>query len=213
MNKDTCCEKCITISRIVPLEDEGIDACLDDNCPCHSKTEENKRLEKETIEALLPPKGLVDESLPTPERKPVFMGVNSTCNVCNLQYCICPERTENGDWTAPCRNTPDTWEDKIEDLACINYNMYLGSPAERADKITDEGERALWTYDEALNELKSFIRKTIEQERARIKKEIQEVIDGENVAEMSGQFKEGCIMGLRIAKACCSSALNPKEGK
>ena len=43
------------------------------------------------------------------------------------------------------------WRERLEDLAAINYNLYLAGTVERADT----GEK--WTHEQALQELKEFI--------------------------------------------------------
>lgn len=53
--------------------------------------------------------------------------------------------------------TKEELKEKIESLACVNYNMYFGSPAERADKYDKDGEKVRITFDEAIEELQNFI--------------------------------------------------------
>jgi hypothetical protein len=43
------------------------------------------------------------------------------------------------------------WRERLEDLAAINYNLYLAGTVERADT----GEE--WTHEQALEEIKDFI--------------------------------------------------------
>tara|TARA_R110000868_G_scaffold114344_3_gene306437 strand:- start:4471 stop:4794 length:324 start_codon:yes stop_codon:yes gene_type:complete len=52
---------------------------------------------------------------------------------------------------------------ELDKLPCINYNLYFGSPADRADKFDDEGEPVRITYDEAIDELLDWHTKQMEK--------------------------------------------------
>ena len=51
------------------------------------------------------------------------------------------------------------WKAELEDLAAINYNLYLAGTVERGDTGLD------WTHDQALSEIKDFITTLLTAER------------------------------------------------
>lgn len=53
--------------------------------------------------------------------------------------------------------TTQDWKERLESLAAVNYNMYFGSPAERADSIDRNGDKEVWSFEQAFNELEDFI--------------------------------------------------------
>lgn len=65
------------------------------------------------------------------------------------------------------------WEEELMNLAAINYNLYFGSPAERADKLDEEGEKLKWSFDDATEELINFIRSLLSQERTKVREVIK----------------------------------------
>lgn len=52
---------------------------------------------------------------------------------------------------------------ELENLPCINYNLYFGSPADRADKFDNEGEKVQITYDEAIQQILDWHTKQMEK--------------------------------------------------
>lgn len=72
-------------------------------------------------------------------------------------------------------NTQESWEEKLEDLKCVNGAMYFGA-VEDPCQGRDTGEccHNEQTYDEALAELKSFIHALLSKQA----EEISEAVEG-----------------------------------
>ncbi len=73
---------------------------------------------------------------------------------------------------------------EFENLAGINYNLYLAGTVERADT----GEE--WTYEQALNELESFLNYAISQTLEVVEGSLPE--KGAGCWEMDGEYCISC---------------------
>jgi hypothetical protein len=69
------------------------------------------------------------------------------------------------------------WRERLEDLAAINYNLYLAGTVERADT----GEE--WTHEQALEEIKDFIAAEIATAIAATEARVVEKLEGMKRAE------------------------------
>jgi len=79
------------------------------------------------------------------------------------------------------KNNTGDWEDKLEDLAAINYNLYLAGTVRRADTGAD------WTHEQALSEIKTFITTLLAAEREAGAKEV--------IHELRDMFKDTHELG------------------
>ena len=63
------------------------------------------------------------------------------------------------------------WENKLEDLAAINYNLYLAGTVRRADTGAD------WTHEQALSEIKDFINTLLAAKDSENEKLVREALN------------------------------------
>lgn len=119
-----------------------------------------------------------------------------------------------GDFFCPCHTSPsdssgvDGWEEALMDLAAVNYNLYFGSPAERADRTDGEGDKIKWSFDEAIAELKSFIRTLTDSVRREEREALAEKVreyqgPGECKEHPEGKADcEECTIRFAVNKTC-----------
>ena len=62
-----------------------------------------------------------------PKKEPIDLGINSTCDVCDKRFCICPERQFNGEWIK-IKEPKDFIEKKLEQFREMFDNKAICSP-------------------------------------------------------------------------------------